>query len=559
MKKTACPLDCYDSCEIEIIEGKIRGSSTHPMTKGYLCRFMNSYEKFERIKKPRYLNKEIELDEALEILSSKLEEFKDKKSLLFRGSGNLGKMQEVTNLFFKKYKADFTKGTLCEGAGEFGIVESRGANFNMPIEEIKKSEVVIVWGRNITDTNAHLYHIIKDKKIIVIDPISTKIAKEADLFLQIVPRSDIYLAILLCRFALMNGMEDIEFIKNKTQEYDYFLDFINSFRINHIANEYDIDLLEVDKILEMIEGKRVAFLIGIGVQKYEIGHFVLRAIESFVAMVGLFNKEGSGVHYIADSSFGFKKPFEVKGVESKPLCDFAKYDLVFIQGANPITQMPCTDRVKKSLSQSKFIIYYGIYENETSQMADLIIPSSHFLEKEDLRVGYGHEYFSFMSKIREKSYGISEYDLTKYLIDNIKEEQEYIKEIVESKNYPPYRVQADSFDKFIFIDEFEDDKLEGEGYFLLTCKSKKSLNSQFERDEYLYIHSNSDFYEDEEVLAKSKYGKAKFKIRYDDRLRKDSILIYSGNSRVNYLTPNRESLEGNSAIYQEVKIILEKR
>ncbi len=570
--KTACPLDCYDSCEIEVIDGKLTGAVAHPVTNGYLCPILNSYDKFPRFQKALYNQKEVALDKATEILFEKLKEFEGKKSLYYRGSGNLGKMQGVTTKFFNPYGSTFTKGTLCEGAGEVGVIQGRESVINMPISEIKKSEVVVVWGRNVSDTNSHIYNIIKDKTLIVIDPVKTKIAQKAKLFLQLKPRTDIYLAILLCRFAIMDEMEDENFIKNHTEDFRWFLDFIDSFRLNYLAKQHDIDLLEIDKFLEIIKGKKVSFLIGVGVQKYEIGHFVLRAIESFVAMLGLFDKEGSGVHYLGDSGFGFKNHFTVRGQEPKPSVNFGKYDLVFIQGANPMVSNPQTEIIKDGIKKAKFVIYFGLYENETSKMADLVIPACSFLEKEDIKISYGHEYLSLMPKINEPKFGISEYDLTEFLIgkfgyEKLKSEKEYIREIVESnsygedgvlkaKTYQNYKTQKDTFDNFIFIDEFEDEALSGEGYYLLTSKSKKSLNSQFEIDNCLYIKPDENFQEGQKVLAKSDYGSYEFELKFDERLRKDCILIYAGASGGNYLTPNRVSEEGDSAVFQDVKIEL---
>jgi len=40
----------------------------------------------------------------------------------------------------------------------------------------------------------------------------------------------------------------------------------------------------------------------------------------------------------------------------------------------------------------------------------------------------------------------------------------------------------------------------------------------------------------------------------DDTLRDDSLLIYSGTHGVNYLTPDKLSEEGDSAVFQDVKV-----
>jgi len=68
-----------------------------------------------RIEKPRVNGIEVSIDEALKAVS---EAFKAENSLLWRGSGNFGVMQEVTNLFMEKIEGSLTKGSLCDGSGD---------------------------------------------------------------------------------------------------------------------------------------------------------------------------------------------------------------------------------------------------------------------------------------------------------------------------------------------------------------------------------------------------------------------------------------------------------
>ena len=577
---TACPLDCYDGCSIIYEDGRLKADSNHPITKGYLCSFLNRYFEFERIKYPRLNGEQISMDEALGVLSEKLK--KSCKTLLFRGSGNLGRMQDVTNLFFSKLDSVMCDGSLCDGAGDAGIEEGRGVSLHLSPNVVAKSDVVIIWGRNISVTNSHMLPILKGKTLIVIDPIKTDIAKKADFYLQIPPKSDIYLAILLSRFVYMEQMEDEDFIEQRTKGYDDFIDFIKSYPISHLLEKCEIDPDTIYALLLAIKDKKVSILVGVGVQKYSFGHLVLRAIDSFAAQLGLFGKDGCGVGYLGQSGFGYKNPFEVKAKKvCKPMVDFSDFDLVFIQGANPATQMPDSKRVKEGLESAGFVVYFGLYENETSALSDLVIPAKSFLEKNDIKLTYGHEYVGIMPKIIDTDFGISEYDLTKYLFcefgySNLKEEKEYIEEIVSSNSFEkdgylaslsykdtPYKERFYTDDSFFhFIDEFEEDEEEEEGRFLLTLKDKSSLNSQFinlntKVANCIYLPKDIGFDEGDRVKASSDYGEFEFEVKIDERLRQDCILLYSGNKGVNYLTPSKISQEGKNAIYQDVKVRLE--
>ena len=327
----------------------------------------------------------------------------------------------------------------------------------------------------------------------------------------------------------------------------------------------------------LMDKERVTFLVGVGVQKYAHGSSVLRAIDSLAAMMGFFGKEGCGVSYLANSGLGFKDIFP-KGRKQVPKAtvDFAKYDLAFIQGSNPANQLPNTAKVIDALIKCKFSVYFGLYENETSRLADLVIPAKNFLEKEDIRFSYGTDFIGRMPKLAESDIGISEKELTDRLCEafgyeTLPPEKQMIEEIVGNNVYEkdgylrnreyqqiPY---SDGFytddEKFQFMDDYDDEMCEGEGFFLITCKQKHSLNSQFKRDEHIYLSQVCGFEEGALVRAVSPYGAAEFKVRICEDLRDDCVMIYSGTPGVNYLTPDQLSLEGDSAIYQETRVVLE--
>ncbi len=580
MKTTTCPLDCFDSCCVVLgDDGKLKGDKNHPITKGFLCHHLNNYHKFERIKKPRLDGKEVSMEAAIDALVKKLKKSEPSKVLYFKGSGNLGVMQSSTRMFFEKYGASLTKGGLCEEAGIFGIEEGRGAALPLSPNIVKNSDVVIIWGRNNSITNSHMLPALKGKKLIVIDPRITDIAQRADIHVQIKPRCDLYLAMLLSRIAYMEQMEDVDFIEKRCENFDYFMDEINGTPMVKLIEKSGVELGMVGDILSMIKGKKVSILVGIGVQKYSFGHSVLRAIDSFAALLGLFEKEGCGVGFIDDSSFGFGKPFKAKREKTQimPIVDFGKFDICFIQGSNPMTQLPCTPKVKEGIEKSRFVVYFGLHENETSKMADLIIPAKTFLEKEDLKLSYGHEYVGFMPKLIDSSIGISEYSLCSILskrfgYEDLKSEKEYIKDVISDNTTQkdgllvskhsvdvPYKEKFYTDDgKFQFFDEFDDDFDEQEeGFYLLAVKQNKSLNSQFVTDDFLRVPKTLGLKNGDFLKVKNDKYECEYEVRVDESLRDDCLSLYSGGKNCNVLTPFRVSDEGWGAIYQEEKVKIE--
>ncbi|MBE0492236.1 MAG: molybdopterin-dependent oxidoreductase [Sulfurospirillum sp.] len=578
-KKTTCPLDCYDGCSVVVDKNLVlKGEKEHPVTKGHLCANLNHFFDFTRISTPLFEQKQIELDAALEILRDKLTESKPAKVLYLQGSGNLGKMQNITKLFFSQFGATIAQGSLCDEAGGYGIEEGRGANLALSPTQVAKCEVVILWGRNVAVTNPHMLHAIKGKTLIVIDPLKIDLALKADLYVSIKPRGDIYLAMLLARFAYTQQMDDEEFIQNRCKNFDYYLDMISAYFIRDLSQKSGVCLSDADKILSMIAGKKVAILVGTGVQKYTHGHSVLRAIDSFAALLGLFGKEGCGVGYPSNSFYGFENPFFFRAKTTPlPLVDFGAYDLVFIQGGNPANQMPCTPKIKEALKKAKFVVYMGLHVNETSNLAQLVIPAKSFLEKEDVKLSYGHEFVGLMPKITEAKFGISEYELTQFLLKNFGfapalREQEYIEKIIASgavqkdghlisKVYDEIAYASKFYtadEKFLFFDEFYDEKdgKEEEGFYLLSGKYNKSLNSQFQTHDALHVPPCLGLADDSIVQLSRGEFTCRYVVKNDARLRNDCVLLYSGARDANMLTPTRMSQEGEMAVFQEEKVKL---
>ena len=96
--------------------------------------------------------------------------------------------------------------------------------------------------------------------------------------------------------------------------------------------------------------------------------------------------------------------------------DFGKYETILIQGGNPASQMPNSKRVVEGLKRAKNVIYFGLHVNATSELASVVIPAKSFLEKEDVKCSYGHEFIGPMPKMMDNSEAISEYEFTQKLL-----------------------------------------------------------------------------------------------------------------------------------------------
>lgn len=573
---TACPLDCYDACEIKFEEGKIK-ASPRSFTSGFLCSHLNHYNDYETILTPRYKGEEISLEKALLKLLEMIKTKANNEILHYKGHGNFGLMQDVLEHFFASNNNILTDGTLCDGAGEAGILEGRGSNKNMSLSEIEKSEVVVFWGRNPHTSSSHILPIIKGKTVIVIDPLKTKIAKVADLHIQVKPHGDANLAMMIYRFLHIDGAFDEEYLEEYASEYEEYYELTQTLRVKKTLEEIDVSLGDIGAFIELVKDKKVAIVCGVGVQKYSDGADIMRAIDAVAVGLGLFSEEGSGVAYLGNSKEAIDSPFHTDAKRvSKVNTEFSDFKTVFVQGSNPVSQMPNSQRVKESISKVENLIYFGLYENETSEIADLIIPAKTFLAKNDIRTSYSHNLMLVMPKVKESDVGISEYDLSHYLCKefdiNIDSEENYLEHFksfsvqemdgmhhVEDREETAYKDGFDTDDdEFLFLDDIDKDFNMQDDFFLLTSKSAKSLNSQFKREKNVHLHSSHGYIDGDILEISSSIGSLRLTVKVNNDLRVDCVLIYSGTVGVNNLTSSKHSLDGKCAIYQEEKVKLKK-
>ncbi|WP_456479098.1 molybdopterin-dependent oxidoreductase [Nautilia sp.] len=479
---------------------KIKGKGITP----YLCWKLNNYFKFPYETSPKYNSKNIMLKEALDKLFDILKNTDPKRVLFVKGSGNMGVMQNVTKLFFENYGATFAIGSTCDGLGEEGIIKGRGKSLILPTWIIKNAKNIIIWGRNPYVTNIHLIPMIKDKFTVTIDAINTKTAKNSDLFIQVKPNSDFYLAILLAQMVIESEKYEV------SDNFDEYKKIVFSYDKKDLMKKCGINNEELMKLFKVIK-QGGAVLTGLGTAKCKECRKTTWAIDSLFYMFGYFGKKTKGVAFLGSSGYGINNPFSVNHKNEVSLWDINldDYDVVFVQAANPLVSFPNRNEWKKL--KNKTTVVFGKYMDETAQIA-LFIPSKDFFEKKDVRGSYFHEYVLVAKKSQGFFNGketISEYELTKYLMDKfefegLKSEDDYIDEILNADlektgdeiyrkkvfDKPPY---SEGFftdnGKFKFLNEdFEYNK---KPFEIVTAKHDKALNSQFQRDEKIYINSKS--------------------------------------------------------------------
>ena len=117
---------------------------------------------------------------------------------------------------------------LCGGVRSEAWAGTYGAVPGCPPELAERAALNVVWGNNATATNLHLVRGVRRAKraggrLVVVDPLRTKIAEQADLHLQLLPGTDVLLAWSVAAELERSGFLDHTFIAANVLGFEEFM------------------------------------------------------------------------------------------------------------------------------------------------------------------------------------------------------------------------------------------------------------------------------------------------------------------------------------------------
>lgn len=446
MKKIShgCTLDCADCCKFNVYVKnddiiKIEGDKEHPYTKGFICKkglaHLKRLNHSKRIYKPLIkINdkwKEIEFDEAINIMVKKLSYYKSKfgsKSILYYEQyGNGTVLKSIGEKFFNFYGGvSLSKGGPCWSAGIAAQKLDFGDSRSHSLEDMLNSKNIFVWGKNPANTTIHTMQMIKrakkkGSKIIVIDPIETATAKLADKYIKIKANGDKALALAMGQIIIKNKLYDEKYIKLYVNGFEEYKSYILSLNIKDLSKECGVEISTIEELVKLYCQKYSTILLGFGMQKYKNGGMTIRLIDALGAITGQIGFSGGGVNYankvypkiLNTDPYDSEKFSNNRYYYTNEISEFIEkcnlgntyykndifinhednkgdYELnipikmAIITKSNLLNQLANINNLKRALSKVEFKVCFDMFITDTVKECDLFIPVTSQLESEDL-------------------------------------------------------------------------------------------------------------------------------------------------------------------------------
>ncbi len=435
----ACPQDCPDTCAFlyHVEDGKlveVTGDPDHPMTRGGLCVKLKNFAEhhyhpdrllypMQRIG-PKGSGKfeRISWDQALERIRTEwtkiIDQYGAQAIMPHAYLGHQGTINGLTSgdAFFNRLGSTVAEKTYCESGSSTAWIMTVGPTGGLDVESLAYSKYIIVWGMNMMNTNLHAWPFIMEAKsngakIVVIDPVRTRTAKQADWHIAIRPGTDGALALGMMNVIIAEDLVDRDYVGSYTVGFEDLAARAAEFPPERVAEITGIKANDIRKLArEYASAQPSAIRQGVAVERSPGGGDAIRLITMLPALVGAWRHVGGGTIEMPIWEFPFNFDFMCRPDWIRPgtrvvnelqlgaaLTGELKLDppikSLFVYNSNPVSQAPNAAKIVEGLMREDlFTVTSELFITDTAKYSDILLPAAMQAEVYDLMVTWGHLY-----------------------------------------------------------------------------------------------------------------------------------------------------------------------
>jgi len=445
--KSNCPRDCYDGCGVlvHLEDGKqprVTGDPDHPVSRGKLCDKCGiSYNGVWQDENARLLTplrragpkgsgqfEPISWDNALSTIAQKFNGIINEKGaeaiLGMQYSGTLSMLAYMfpNRLMHKLGAARVDYSTICNAAGSVAwhLLYGDGAAMGFDPRTARDASCILVWGANPSHSAPHMHkHWLNDSpaRVVVIDPVRTATAAEADLHLQPRPGTDAALAFALLHALRENGSFDDSFIAEHCVGAPELEAEIERCTPQWGEQQTGVPAADILRAAEIYGAGPSLLWVGQSLQRQPMGGNVMRSAGLLPALTGNIGKPGAGFYYLNYTPFliggdpDYLEGAQLAAGETKivtamdladRLLDPEEFKAFLVWNTNPLASCSNQRKLRQACTREDlFTVAIDCFATDTTGYADIILPAASFLEFDDLTFSYFNLCVGAQSKVRE--------------------------------------------------------------------------------------------------------------------------------------------------------------
>ncbi len=428
---TVCPLDCPDACSLDVTvrEGKavlIDGSTANPVTAGYICakvrRFPERRYGPDRVMHPAVRKgpkgagwfERVSWDEALGRIATQLravrDEFGGEAILPYSYGGSNGLLTQDTSdaALFRRLGASRLARTVCAAATGAANQSLYGKMPSVVYQDFPEARLIVLWGINPSASGIHIIPYLREAqkrgaRLVVLDPRTTPLAKQADLHLQVKPGTDLPVALSIHRYLFEHGHADQAFLAAHTRNANRLRERASTWTFDRAAAESGVPAADIERLAEWYASTSPAVVkCGWGQERNRNGGGSSMAILALPAVAGKFGVRGGGYAMSNSNAWGIERTWIREQEPATRLVNMNQLGralteytdppvkALFVYNSNAAVTSPHQTKVLKGLEREDlFTVVFDTTLTDTARYADVLLPATTFLEGYDLVRAYG--------------------------------------------------------------------------------------------------------------------------------------------------------------------------
>ena len=292
------------------------------------------------------------------------------------------------------------------------------------IDEIEFTDLILATGTNTTENHPVIGMKVKravrqhGAKLIVIDPREIDLVKYADLWLRQAPGSDVAVLNGLMNVMITENLYDKDYVESRTEGFEALKKTVGKYTPEYVEKISGIPADDLRTAARMYgRANRASILYAMGITQHITGTDNVKSVANLSMLGGNVGIEGGGVNPLRgqnnvqgacdmgalpnvypayqqvasdEARVKFEKAWGAKlsarvGLTIIEIMEGAHKGSIkglYIMGENPMISDPDLSHVEASLKHLDFLVVQDIFLTETARLADVVLPSACFVEKD---------------------------------------------------------------------------------------------------------------------------------------------------------------------------------
>jgi formate dehydrogenase alpha subunit len=293
------------------------------------------------------------------------------------------------------------------------------------IADMQDADVILITGSNTTENHPVISSgvkravTLKETRLIVVDPRRIRITRYADKWLRQNLGTDVAWINGLMHVIIKEGLHAKEFIEKRTEGFEDLQKNVEKFTPDYVEQITGIPAQEIiDAARLYAQAERGCILYCMGITQHTTGTDNVKSLANLAMLCGNMGIAGGGVNPLRgqnnvqgacdmgglpDVYSGYQKVIDpaarqrmaeawkvdplsdqpgLKATQMIPAAHDGTLKALYVIGENPLVSDPDVNHAEKSLNNLDFLVVQDIFLTETAQLADVILPTACYAEKD---------------------------------------------------------------------------------------------------------------------------------------------------------------------------------